>query len=91
MRSQFKRKYRQARNEFKRKLFAAAKENHALALLMLQTYVASQHRTHIMKTWELLGFHHPARYKDYCDKLFGKYFSGRDDVWRSLHFAGYGE
>jgi hypothetical protein len=85
---QLKRKYKQARIEFKKELYAAAKENHALSMLMIQTYVASQHRTHIMKIWNLLGHHHPEAYKDYCDKLIGKHLTGRDDIWKSLHFAG---
>lgn len=88
MRSQLKRKYRQARSEFKRDFYAAAKENPALAMLMITTYTANQHRSHIMKIWELLGHYHREAYKDYCDKLFGKHLSGRDEVWKSLHFAG---
>ncbi|MFF2532391.1 hypothetical protein ACFVS2_26115 [Brevibacillus sp. NPDC058079] len=91
MRTQHKRKYRLVRKEFRRELFEIAKENHTLAMLIFQTYVASQHRTHITKIWDLLGFHHKEAYKDYCDKLFGKYLSGTNDLWKSLHFAGYKE
>jgi len=88
---QLKRKYKQARKEFKQELYELAKENHALAMLMIQTYAASQHRTHIMKIWRLLGLRHKEAYQDYKDKLFGKCLTGREDVWRSLYFAGYPE
>lgn len=89
MRTQLKRNYRQARIEFKKELYDATKENPALAMLMITTYTAFQHRRHIMKIWELLGFNHRAAYKEYCDKLMGQHISGRDDVWKSLHFAGH--
>lgn len=91
MSSQLKRKYRQARREFKRDLFTAEKENHALAMLMVETYTAKQHRTHIMQIWSLLGHHHPEAYRNYCKKLMGKTITGRNEVWKSLHFAGYQE
>ncbi|MEX3623547.1 hypothetical protein [Viridibacillus arvi] len=64
-------------------------ENKALAMLMIETYTAWQHRGHILKVWELLGFHHVEAYKDYCDKLMGKHLTGREDIWRSLYFADY--
>lgn len=86
-----KRKFKQVRAEFKEELYQAAKDNRALAMLMLQTFTANHHRTHIMKIWELLGFHHREAYRDYCEKLAGKHLTGRDEVWKSLHFAGYDE
>ncbi|CAI8980875.1 hypothetical protein EMIT07CA2_60261 [Brevibacillus sp. IT-7CA2] len=75
-----KRKYKQARKEFKQDLYVAAKENHAHAMLMLQNYVASHHRTHIMEIWELLGIRHEVAYKDYCNTLMGKLLSGTVEV-----------
>ncbi len=86
---QLKRKYRNVRSDFKKELASAMSENKALAMLVVETYTAWQHRAHIMKVWELLGFHHREAYKDYCDKLMGKHLTGRNDIWRSFHFAGY--
>ncbi|MBJ7935567.1 hypothetical protein FNE59_20400 [Bacillus thuringiensis] len=82
-----KRKYRPLRQEFKKDILEVAKNNRAFAMMIVETYTASQHRTHIMKVWELLGFHHQEAYKDYCDKLMGKHLSGRDEIMRSICFA----
>ncbi|PES56007.1 hypothetical protein [Bacillus thuringiensis] len=82
-----KRKYKPIRQEFKKDILEVAKSNRAFAMMIVETYTASQHRTHIMKVWELLGFHHEEAYKDYCDKLMGKHLSGRDEIMRSIYFA----
>ncbi|MEB9509442.1 hypothetical protein P4I89_08020 [Bacillus cereus] len=82
-----KRKYRPIRQEFKKDILEVAKNNRAFAMMIIETYTASQHRTHIMKVWELLGFHHQEAYKDYCDKLMGKHLSGRDEIMRSIYFS----
>ncbi len=79
---QLKRKYKTVRAEFKKELLIAMTENKALAMLTVETYTAWQHRKHIMKVWELLGFHHREAYKDYCDKLMGKHLTGRDEIWK---------
>lgn len=84
---QIKRKYKKVRTEFRKDLLEKAKENKALAMLIIETYTAWQHRSHIMKIWELLGFNHREAYQDYCDKLMGKHLTGRDDIWRSLYFC----
>lgn len=51
-----KRKYRPIRKEFKKDILEATKNNRAFAMMIIETYTASQHRTHIMKVWELLEF-----------------------------------
>lgn len=83
-----KRKYIKARREFKKDLFAAASENKALAMLIVETYTAWHHRRHIMKIWAM--FRNPDYrefQRDYNQNLMGKHLSGRDDIWRSLYFA----
>ncbi|WP_028547220.1 hypothetical protein [Paenibacillus taiwanensis] len=87
MSKQIKRKYKTVRREFNKDLYVRASQNKALAVMIIKTYTASQHRRHIMKIWELLGFHHKEAYKDYCDKLMGRHLCGRDELMNSLHFA----
>jgi hypothetical protein len=82
-----KRKYKQARREFKQDLYEAVKDNPAFAMLIIETYAAQKHKYHIMKVWELLGFHHKEAYRDYCDKLMGKHLTGRHEIMRSLYFV----
>lgn len=82
-----KRKYRQIRQEFKKDIFEVVKNNRAFAMMILETYVAKQHRKHIGQIWALLGFNHPEAHKDYCDKLMGKHLCGDDTIMRSLYFA----
>ncbi|WHY76253.1 hypothetical protein QNH20_19305 [Neobacillus sp. WH10] len=85
--SQLKNKYKAIRKEFKADLTKIIQHNRAFGMMVISTYTASQHRTHIMKVWELLGFNHPEAYKDYCDKLFGKHLTGRDEIMRSIYFV----
>ncbi|MBK5474398.1 hypothetical protein JFU54_28860 [Bacillus sp. TH19] len=82
-----KRKHRQIRKEFKKDIFEVAKNNRAFAMMIIETYTASQHRTHIMKIWELIGFNHPEAHKDYCDKLMGKHLCGTSEIMKSIYFA----
>lgn len=82
-----KRKYRNCRKEFRMELYEKAKENKALAMLIIKTYTSYQHNKHITLVGELLGHHHKIAYKDYCDKLMGKHITGRDDIFHSLYFA----
>ncbi|MFD6509361.1 hypothetical protein [Bacillus sp. NPDC060175] len=82
-----KRKYRQVRKEFKKDIFEVAKNNRAFAMMIIETYSAGKHKTHITKVWELLGIHHPEAYKDYCDKLMGSSLCGRHDIMRSIYFS----
>ncbi|MGE6548076.1 hypothetical protein ACQKFK_03405 [Bacillus mycoides] len=82
-----KRKHRQIRKEFKKDVFEVAKNNRAFAMMIIETYSASKHRRHITKVWELLGFHHPEAYKDYCSKLQGSFLCGSHEIMRSIYFA----
>ncbi|MBG9517834.1 hypothetical protein ABE49_03390 [Bacillus thuringiensis] len=82
-----KRKYRSIRQEFKKDILEVAKNNRAFAVMIIETYAASMHKTHITKVWELLGFHHPEAYKDYCDKLMGSTLCGRHEIMRSIYFV----
>lgn len=87
MSKQFKRRYKAVRREFNEDLYARVVQNKALAVMIIKTYAASQHRRHITGIWELLGFHHKEAYKEYCDKLMGKHLCGRDELMHSLYFA----
>lgn len=82
-----KRKYRRVRQEFKQDILEVTKNNRAFAMMIVETYSASKNRTHIMKVWELLGFHHQEAYKDYCDKLMGSYLCGSHEIMRSIYFV----
>ncbi|PFJ33174.1 hypothetical protein [Bacillus thuringiensis] len=82
-----KRKYRVARTNFKRDLLKAVENNRAFAMLIIQTHRANQHRRHITKIWELLGFNHPEAYKDYCKQIGGQHLCGSEDIWKSIYFA----
>ncbi|MBY0597712.1 hypothetical protein [Bacillus bingmayongensis] len=82
-----KRKYRQVRQEFKKDILEVAKNNRAFAMMIIETYTASQHRTHILRIWSLLGKHHREAHQDYCDKLIGQHLTGRDEIMRSIYFA----
>lgn len=87
MNSRMTKKYKDLRKEFKKDIYEIAKNNSAFAMLIIETYVASQHRKHIMQVWALLGFNHKEAYKDYCDKLMGKHLTGRDEIFRSIYFV----
>lgn len=56
-------------------------------MMILETYVASQSRSHIAKIWALLGRHHKDAYRDYCDKLMGQSITGRSEIIRNLYFT----
>ncbi|PAE87741.1 hypothetical protein [Shouchella clausii] len=83
-----KRKYKQVRKEFKADLLCKCQENKALAMLIIETYTAWQHKRHITQIWGM--FKNPA-YKDfqrdYSDNLMGKHLTGRIDIFRSLYFC----
>lgn len=83
-----KRKYRNARNEFKNQLYQRCKKNKTLAALLVQTYVSWQHRKHILEIWSM--FRNPeyeAFRRDYSENLMGKHLTGREDIWKSLYFS----
>ncbi|WP_163538287.1 hypothetical protein [Gracilibacillus sp. YIM 98692] len=85
-----KRKYRKIRSDFKKELYESMKENHALAMLVIETYTAWKHRNHILKIWGM--FRNPdykAFQKDYSKNLMGQHLTGSIDIWRSFHFAKY--
>lgn len=82
-----KRKYKQVRKEFKKDMYEIARDNRAFIMMIIETYTASKHNTHIMKIWELLGFNHREAYKDYCSKLMDKHLTGRSEIMRSLCFV----
>lgn len=88
MRNRGRRKFRQIRNEFKKDLYLAMKENKALPMLVLETYTAWQHRKHIGKIWAM--FRNPdyvAFQEDYMKNLMGKHICGTDEMFRSLYFG----
>ena len=82
-----RKKWKSNRKQFRKDLEIAMSNNHALAMLAIETYSAYQHRRHIMKIWEFLGFNHREAYRDYCDKLFGSHLTGENRIMKSLYFA----
>lgn len=82
-----KRKWKSIRNEFRRDMNLKCSSDKAFAMMVFETYCASQHRTHITKIWSLLGHNHREAYKDYCDKLMGQTLTGRDEIVRNLYFV----
>lgn len=82
-----KRKWKNIRKEFKADIFKECTENRSFAMMIVETYVASQMRSHIMEIWSLLGRNHKEAYKDYCDNLMGKSLTGRSEVLRSIYFS----
>ena len=82
-----RKKWKSYRKRFRKDLKIAMGNNNALAMLAIETYVACQHRRHIMKIWEFLGFNYRNAYKDYCETLFGKHLTGESGIMKSLHFA----
>ncbi|MGG4217286.1 hypothetical protein ABEW32_03530 [Paenibacillus jamilae] len=81
-----KNKYRSVRKEFREDMYDAIKENPALGMLVIKTYVASKHRAHIHKIWGMF-FDYPAFAKDYKENLMGQHLTGRDEIFHSLYFA----
>lgn len=87
---QIKRKYRKVRTEFKKMLEKEMAENKALAILVIETYVAWQYRRHIMQIWSMFKNPEYKNFKDdYTKNLMGKHITGRNDIWRSFYFAEY--
>lgn len=79
-RSIAKRKYKKIRKEFKADIKEALKNNRALGMAILNTYIADKHRTHIHKIWYLLGTKH--RDENLYDTL---YFSGYEEIRNKYH------
>ncbi|MFD2330648.1 hypothetical protein ACFSR7_15455 [Cohnella sp. GCM10020058] len=84
--SRRRRRFYKVRREFKHDLYAKAEHNPAMAVMIIKTYAASQHRSHIMNVWWLLRNHRAAQ-ADYNENLFGKHLTGRDEIMNSLYFA----
>lgn len=91
-RSYARRKYKQIRKEFKCDMRKALKENRALGMAILNTYIADKHRTHIHKMWHLLGTQYKDAWKGYCKSgLSGKMLCGDENLYDTLYFSGYEE
>ena len=91
-RSIAKRKYKKIRKEFKVDMTEALKNNRALGMAILNTYIADKHRTHIHKIWYLLGTQHKDAWKGYRDSgLSGKMLCGDENLYDTLYFSGYKE
>lgn len=83
-----KKKYKETRKHFRAELYEKAKENKALAVLMIETYTAWHHRRHIGKIWGMFVNPEYRNFQqEYNRSLFGEYLSGSDDIWKSLYFA----
>lgn len=82
-----KRKWKTVRSEFRQDIINECTSNKSFAMMICETYVASQSRKHIMEIWSLLGRNHREAYDDYCDKLMGKSLTGRSEIIRSLYFV----
>lgn len=86
MRSRLRRKYRSIRKEFKEDLYKIARNNSAVGILIVETYVARQQRTHIGEIWRLMQ-DYPAFKKAYKERLSGKSMCGEDEILRSMYFV----
>lgn len=84
--SQIKRRYRTVRREFRMDIYQAIMKNPALGLMIIKTYTASMHRSHIGKIWWMMRNHQSFR-EEYNKDLIGKHLTGRDELFHSLHFA----
>ena len=82
-----RRKWKTVRQEFKQDMRIECSANKSFAMMIVETYVASQSRKHIMEIWSLLGRNHKEAHKDYCDKLMGKSLTGRSEIIRNLNFV----
>lgn len=80
-------KWRDKREAFKAAILPKMKANPALAMLAINTWSASNHRTHIHQMWKLLGNNHKGAWNDYCEKLHGKMLTGRDEFTFSLRWV----
>ncbi len=91
-RSYARHKYKKIRKEFKADMKKVLKENRALGMAILNTYVADKHRTHIHKMWHLLGTQYKDAWKGYCKSgLHGKVLCGDENLYDTLYFSGYEE
>lgn len=83
-----KRRFKQVRIEFRRELMEKFKNNPALPMLMIQTYVAWKHRRHIGQIWAMFRNPHFENFKKaYNAELFGRHLTGNEDIWKSLYFS----
>lgn len=87
MKEIIKRKWKSIREEFRRDILKECIANKSFAMMIVETYVASQSRKHIHEIWALLGHNHREAYEDYCDKLMGKHLTGRSEILRNLYFT----
>jgi len=85
-RKRIKFKITKLRKEFKKELYDICKNNNAITMLIIETYVAKQHRKHISEIWWLMN-EHPDFHKEYKEKLFGRYLTGDDKFFKSIYFA----
>lgn len=87
-----RRKYKQIRKEFKCDMRKVLKENRALGMAILNTYIADKHRTHIHKIWHLLGTQYKDAWEGYRKSgLSGKMLCGDENLYDTLYFSGYEE
>lgn len=78
------------RKQFKKDLEKEMHNNDSLAISIINTYIAIEHRKHINEICFFLGNNYPIVYKDYCNLLFGKQLSGEESIWKTLHFSNCG-
>lgn len=91
-RSYTRKKCKKIRKEFKADMRELLKSNRALCMAILNTYIASKHRTHIHKIWNLLGTQYKDAWKGYCNSgLCGKMLCGDENIYETLYFSGYEE
>ena len=75
----WKKKYRGTRKRFKKKLYRLVKENKVYIPMIVETFSAYKHRTHIYKIWALMS-EYPDFKARYTAELTGKMLCGRDDI-----------
>ena len=88
-----KRRYKTTRNAFKQDLYDAWQHNHALAMLVLNTYAAWHNRRHIFRIYQQagpggeIGTKHPGIWKEFSSVVVGKQLTGRVDIFHALYFS----
>lgn len=91
-RSVAKHKYKKIRKDFEMEVKPLLKNNKALCMAILNTYIADKHRTHIHKIWHLLGTQHKDAWKGYCDSsLSMEMLCGDENLYDTFYFSGYEE
>lgn len=82
----WKRKYWKLRKDFKAELYEEVKNNIVYIPMIMETYTASKHRTHIHKIWSMMRNHKSFKDEYTNSKMMGSMIAGRDEILSNLAF-----